>query len=141
MLGRKLGSIAQAQYLLMGLAGAPVFSNFAAGPAAFLRPSGGYLVGFMLGAYLTGLVWERSRSRSTTAAITAGIAGTAGIYLGGVCWLSIYNVIYGHSMAWMAWVHGVLPFIGVDAIKIVAAAVVVTGHSPLARKLRSLRVK
>src|SRR5689334_22502878 len=66
MLGRKLGALAQLEYLVIGLMGAPVFAGFTGGPAALLGPSGGYLPGFVLGAYFAGLVWERSRSRSFT---------------------------------------------------------------------------
>jgi biotin transport system substrate-specific component len=129
VLGRKLGAISQIQYLLLGLAGAPVFYGFIGGPAALLGPSGGYLPGFVLGAYVTGMMWERSRSRSTMAAVTAGAAGTVFIYAVGVIWLSVYLTAFkGESMAWKAWLYGVAPFIGVDAVKAVAAALVVTGR-------------
>ena len=57
LLGSKLGGLAVLLYVVIGLAGLPVFAS-GGGLAYVLRPSFGYLLGFIVGAYLTGLVSE-----------------------------------------------------------------------------------
>ena len=54
VLGMKKGTIAVLLYLLIGLAGVPVFSGFTAGPAKLFGPTGGYLIGFILMALISG---------------------------------------------------------------------------------------
>ena len=49
-LGGKWGSVSVLVYLLLGLAGLPVFSGFRGGLSAFLDPTGGFLTGLLLGA-------------------------------------------------------------------------------------------
>ena len=50
LLGGKWGSVSVLVYLLLGLAGLPVFSGFRGGLGAFLDPTGGFLMGLLLGA-------------------------------------------------------------------------------------------
>jgi len=119
ILGSRWGAISQIQYLALGAAGAPVFSDWMGGPAAFMRPSGGYLIGFVFGAYIAGWVFERLR-KTNLAAWAGSLAGTAAIYLFGVSWLAIWL----HSIP-MAIIGGIIPFIGVDIIKAAVAAAVV----------------
>jgi len=58
VLGSKLGILSQLEYLAFGLAGMPVFAQGKSGLLALLDPTGGYLVGFILGAYIAGLLAE-----------------------------------------------------------------------------------
>jgi len=50
LLGAKSGTLSVTVYLLLGLAGLPVFSGFRGGLSAFLDPTGGFLTGMLLGA-------------------------------------------------------------------------------------------
>ena len=50
LLGGKWGAVSVLIYLLLGLAGLPVFSGFRGGLGAFLDPTGGFLMGMLLGA-------------------------------------------------------------------------------------------
>ena len=56
MLGGPLAMASQVLYISMGLAGLPVFAGFIGGPAALLGPTGGYIIGFALAAYITGFL-------------------------------------------------------------------------------------
>ena len=59
ILGKKLGALSQIIYLGIGAIGAPVFHNFTGGMGILLGPTGGFLIGFIPGAYMAGLVYER----------------------------------------------------------------------------------
>ncbi|MCH5375079.1 MAG: efflux RND transporter permease subunit, partial [Planctomycetes bacterium] len=59
VLGPRLGTTAVAGYLSLGLAGAPVFHGGLGGPAVFVGPTGGYLLGFLPAAFLMGLAASR----------------------------------------------------------------------------------
>ena len=50
LLGAKWGAVSVTVYLFLGLAGLPVFSGFRGGISAFLDPTGGFLLGLLLGA-------------------------------------------------------------------------------------------
>lgn len=125
-LGSRWGAISQIQYLALGAAGMPVFANWGGGPAAFAGPSGGYLIGFVFGAYVAGWVFERSTKRTNLAAWAGGLSGIAAIYLLGASWLAVWiSVTTSKTFAAcipLAVQLGIIPFIGVDLIKAAAAA-------------------
>src|SRR5271163_4630310 len=64
LLGSRRGAAALALYLLAGAAGFPAFSGGASGLARLLGPSGGYLIGFPIGALCAGLLAERGWDRT-----------------------------------------------------------------------------
>jgi biotin transport system substrate-specific component len=128
LLGSKRGALAMIQYAAAGIAGAPVFAGWTGGPAALLGPSGGYIPGFILGAFLAGWIFEHARNQDVRHAIIAGSAGVAGIYLLGVPWLAIWFTFCHSPQPWLqAWTLGACPFIGPDAAKVVFASMVATG--------------
>lgn len=125
LLGSRLGALAQLEYLVAGLAGAPVFAGWTGGPAALVGPSGGYLPGFVLGAFITGMVFERCGRPDKFRAFGAGMAGIAGVYVCGGAWLSVWLALAGSpSPGLSAWLLGVMPFVGIDAVKVTFAAMV-----------------
>ena len=115
-LGSRRGAASLLLYLLQGIIGLPVFAGGASGLAVLLGPTGGYLVGFVVAAYLIGLLAARGLDRRIPSAFLAFLAGEAVIYLFGVAWLSVF---LGFQRAIMA---GFLPFLIGDALKLVAAA-------------------
>jgi biotin transport system substrate-specific component len=131
VLGSRWGAISQIQYLAMGAIGMPVFAGFKAGAAAFFGPTGGYLLGFVAGAYVAGLIFERLQNSTRLAAFIAGVAGILAIYSPGFTWLSVWLRFSGvgsiGGALHGAFVMGVAPFIVVDALKAVAAASLATG--------------
>ena len=117
-LGGRLGAISQIEYLLAGAAGAPVFAGFKGGIGG---PTAGYLVGFVVAAYVTGALAERLRVRSFSGLCVAGLAGAAVIYVFGRAWFALW---LGDLSGLRSWAFGVAPFVGVDALKVVAAAAI-----------------
>lgn len=63
LLGGKLGSLSCLLYVLIGLAGMPVFAGFTGGAGKLLGPTGGYIVGYVFMAVVSGLFIDRCRSR------------------------------------------------------------------------------
>lgn len=106
-LGPIAGTGAVLLYLAEGLAGLPVFAvapERGIGLAYVAGPTGGYLLGFLLAAPLTGLIGRRGPARHVTA-LAAALLGTATIFLCGFAWLA---VLMGPALAFK---EGVLPFL------------------------------
>lgn len=85
-LGPLRGAASQLAYLAAGLLGLPVFAA-GGGPAYALTPTFGFLVGFIAGAAVAGLVAGDAARCGTVRAAAALAAGIAVIYLVGVPWL------------------------------------------------------
>ena len=101
-------------YVMMGAAGLPVFHNGTAGIGVLLGPTGGYLVGFVVAALITGVAYEFHQE---FARISGLVLATAAVYICGVAWL-VYSTGLGLAPAVAA---GVIPFIAGDCIKAGAA--------------------
>lgn len=128
LLGSRWAGMSMIVYVLLGLIGFPVFSGGLSGIGAILGPTGGYLIGFIPGAFVMGWVTE-TFGRSTFAAAGAMISGLAVIYLLGVAQLS---VVAGLSVSESV-VIGVLPFLIGASIKLVAALLVSKLIDPVIR--------
>jgi biotin transport system substrate-specific component len=115
LLGARAGAASQVAYLLMGIAGLPVFALPGAGPAYFVGPTAGYLLGFAPAAYVTGRVIGRGGA-STAGRIVLGCgAGAAVVHICGLAWLTAYT---GFDFA-AAVSAGLQPFLLFDLAKIV----------------------
>lgn len=120
VLGPRLGAAAVLAYLAQGAMGLPVFAGTpekGLGLAYMLGTTGGYLLGFVVAAYATGLLAERRWDRSVLTTIAAMLIGNAIIYLFGLAWL---GSLVGWDKPVFAW--GMLPFLLGDVAKILIAA-------------------
>ena len=131
VLGSRWGAVSQIQYIILGTLGMPVFSGFTAGPMALVGPSGGYIFGFVLGAFVTGLVFEHLKKKTWSALWVAGIAGMVGVYILGASWLAVWLRFAGGKQwsdcFFSAWQLGIVPFIGIDILKALAASSLALG--------------
>ncbi|MBN7772370.1 biotin transporter BioY [Clostridium aminobutyricum] len=121
ILGWKKGTISFIVYLLIGFVGVPVFSNFTAGPAKLLGPTGGYLIGFIFMALITGLFVDKFPGK-TYMYVIGMVIGTIITYVLGTVWLA-YQANMTFQVALSA---GVIPYIPGDIIKIAIATVLGT---------------
>lgn len=132
LLGPRLGALSMVVYVLMGVAGLPVFSGGTAGIGVLVGPTGGYLWGCIAGAYVTGLVTADrgplSVAKASSATVLGGIVAVYGI---GVLQLAIVS---GLSL-YEALAAGVVPFLLGDAIKAATAAALAVRLQPLVRSL------
>lgn len=106
-------------YLLVGLAGVPVFTGGSAGPGKLFGPTGGYIIGFLFTAvflaYFKGEKYSFKRY-----ALLGCVIGIPLIYVFGVVQLKLIT-----GMGWdKAIMTGALPFIPLDIVKCLAAAVI-----------------
>jgi biotin transport system substrate-specific component len=120
LLGRKLGALSQFIYLLLGVIGLPVFSGGKAGFGVLLGPTGGYLIGFVAGAFVTGWIVEARQKPGLVWVVFAMLAGAATVYGLGVLQL----ILVGKVSIEKALTVGVLPFLPGDALKIAAGSVI-----------------
>ncbi|MBE3588929.1 MAG: biotin transporter BioY [Thermoanaerobacteraceae bacterium] len=125
LLGARAGALAMLVYVLLGLAGLPVFEKPPfGGPAYVLQPTFGFLLGFIGGAWVTGALAPREKNPGAVRLFLAMVAGLTVIYLIGLPYLYvILNFYLGRTFsAWQVIKIGFLPFIGFDLLKAAAAA-------------------
>lgn len=122
ILGKKRGTISVLVYILLGLAGLPVFSGFQSGLSVLMGPTGGYIAGFLPAVFISGLIAEKT-GRKIPFMIASFFAGMLICYICGLLW---YVCVFSGGKAdfYSAFTLCVLPYILPDAVKIVLAAVV-----------------
>jgi biotin transport system substrate-specific component len=128
-LGSKRGAASMALYLAEGAIGLPFFSGGASGIEVIIGATGGYLTGFIVAAYVIGLLAERGLERSFRTSLIPFLAGTVIIYVCGVAWLAVVLKSLGDALTF-----GLLPFLIVDTIKLVAAALALPAAWKLLRE-------
>lgn len=114
ILGSRRGTVSCLIYLLIGFIGVPVFANFTAGAGKLLGPTGGYLIGFILMAFVTGYFAEKFPEHISLK-FFGMVLGTALTYAVGSAWLA-YQAGMSFEAALAA---GVIPFILGDVLKMV----------------------
>jgi biotin transport system substrate-specific component len=125
-LGSKRGAASMALYIALGALGLPVFAGGASGMAYLSGVTLGYLTGFVIAAFVIGLLAERGLERNIRTALIPFLIGTLIIYICGVAWLAILLGSLSKAIA-----AGLLPFLIADALKLVTASLVL----PIAWKL------
>ncbi|MBQ3416596.1 MAG: biotin transporter BioY [Ruminococcus sp.] len=123
LLGGKFAVLSVSVYLLIGAMGVPVFSGYSAGVGVLFGPTGGYLIGYIPLAFLTGALYEHFGKQKTgikkyAVMITAMMIGTAVLYTFGTVW---YCIVTGAG-AVAALTVCVVPFLLGDLAKIAAVA-------------------
>lgn len=125
VLGFARGTAAVGLYILLGLVGLPIFSGFRAGPAVLASPSAGYIIGFIFGAAVVGLLaaWA-VRSRFKAAALFgAALAGMVVIHAFGIIGLTL------KGMALPAAIGADVIFLPGDILKnVIAVAIALSLH-------------
>lgn len=93
LLGPKLGATAVGVYIVLGLAGLPVFTQ-GGGPSYIFQPTFGYIIGFAIGAYVTGKIAHAQPRPSLRRLLVANLAGLAVIYACGMVYYYLISLLY-----------------------------------------------
>lgn len=117
LLGTKLGTLSYLIYLLLGTAGLPVFSAYSGGLAKLAGPTGGYLIGFIFMAIISGIFIKKSHGKPLFSILGMAI-GTVVAYLFGTIWF----IVEANCTLWYALTVCVFPFLLGDAVKILLAS-------------------
>lgn len=121
-LGPRLGAAAVALYLAQGAVGLPVFAGTpekGIGLAYMIGSTGGYLFGFLIAAFVTGVLAQRGWDRNVFTAFAAALIGTVILFVPGILWL---GVLFGWDKPILEW--GLYPFIVGGLAKSALAAAV-----------------
>ncbi len=129
VLGKRLGMLSQASYLFIGIFGLPVFTGGLYGFARLFGPTGGFLIGFVLAAYLIGRLLDQENA-SFVEIVSAMFLGEVVLFATGTLWLALVM----HVSIWQAAAMAVLPFIPGDIVKLLAASAIYQRIQGLSRK-------
>jgi biotin transport system substrate-specific component len=131
-LGALLGLASLGLYLFVGALGAPIYAEGQGGWDVLTGPTGGYIVGFVCAAALTGWLAQRRWDRHFNSAVAAMLTGNVVIYLFGLPWLAreIDTGLEGTLEA------GLYPFVVGDLLKLYLAGMLLPGAWKLVERLR-----
>lgn len=126
VLGRKWGAISIGVWLLLGLFGVPVLTMGKAGPGIFVSPVGGYYLGFVVMAGISG--FRLAEKGHFLRQIIAALAGLFCCYALGTVWFILYfQYGLGKEMSlWTALTMTVFPFVLFDGIKVLLGVILGT---------------
>jgi len=111
--GARTGAKIIIAYLIEGLCGLPVFANFSFGPQILFGPTGGYLIGFIPAAILTGYLLQSGWAKYRITTFLTALLGTLVLFTTGYLVLAYF--IGFHN----AYLFGVVPFYATESCKLV----------------------
>lgn len=126
MIGPRAGFLSMLVYVLMGLIGLPVFEKPPYGGLVYvLQPTFGFLLGAILASYMAGKFRPKKNAKNTLGYCGASFLGILVIYVVGLPYLFLMlNLYLGQATSIIRLFEiGFIPFIGLDLIKAVIAAV------------------
>ena len=134
LLGNKLGAVSVAIYIAMGLLGIPVFTG-GGGIGYILKPTFGYIMGFMAGAWLTGFTVGETKTPSYKRLLAAGFAGLGIVYLFGMFYYYIIANYYMNSPigVWTLILYGFILAVPGDIVICFTSAVLAKRLIPITR--------
>lgn len=125
LLGKKYGALSQTIYILLAAVGVPVMAGFAGGLGTVLGKTGGYAIGYILSAFLTGLICEKWGYAFWKMCIAA-VIGCAACYILGTIW---FMVVTGLDLS-TSLAYCVIPFLPGDVVKVLLAGVLAVRLRP-----------
>jgi len=136
-LGAWRGAAALTTYMLVGLAGLPVFAGFTGTVAAVGKPSFGFVIGFIFSAFVAGWFAERAWDRRPALAFVGFALASIVPFLFGIPYMAfILNVVMGLDLSFVEILQaGLLPFIVGGLIKAGLAAAIIPGAWALVRRI------
>jgi biotin transport system substrate-specific component len=121
-------------YIVLGLVGLPVFTQ-GGGPSYILIPTFGYIIGFCVGAYITGAIAHKASFPSLKRLLAANIAGLAAVYLTGMAYYYLISNFYlgNHIGLWTLFLYCFVLAVPGDIVLCLAAAKVSKALLPIVK--------
>ena len=125
LLGGSMGALSQLIYVLLGAVGLPVFAGWTGGPGKLLGMTGGFIVGYIPLAWLTGLIYKKFGGTAKKPVkilfmILGMIVGNLALYTLGTAWfMALTGMTLEGSLA-----ACVIPFLPGDVVKMAAVALI-----------------
>lgn len=118
LLGKRLGAFSMIGYLLIGFIGVPIFAGFSGGLHIIASPTLGFLLSFVVLAYVTGAIVEKSKSHDLLTLYIACYVGLSINYLIGVPYLFLHSsfILGLDNVSFWAIVIGMTPFLIKDLV-------------------------
>lgn len=136
LLGARLGAASVGIYVLLGLVGVPIFTE-GGGFMYVLKPSFGYLVGFVFGAFAAGLIAHRVKRPSLPRLFAASAASFLTIQIMGMVYFFLAKNLWvaGDGMSVKALFTAVVfPTVPGDIVKVILTALLAKKLIPLTSK-------
>lgn len=128
LLGAKLSALSLSVYVLIGAFGVPVFAMFRGGLGALTGPTGGYIIGYIPAAFVTGLIIEKwKKENKSLTYLIAMLCGMLTCFTLGTVWF-MFSTKTG---LWKSLTICVFPFLPGDFAKIVTATIVAKRLRPV----------
>jgi len=136
-LGAWRGAAALTTYMVLGLAGLPIFAGLTGSLVAIAKPSFGFVIGFIFSAFVAGWFAERAWDRRPVLAFVGFAAASVVPFLFGIPYLAVVlNVSLGLDLTfWQILEAGLFPFIIGGLVKAGIAALIIPGAWALVRKV------
>src|SRR5699024_6375230 len=124
LMGSRLGGLSQLVYLAMGLVGVPIFTE-GGGPMYIFKPTFGYLIGFMIAAYVIGKIIEKQSNPQRRHFYIAQCIALLIVYLVGVSYLYVSVSLWVGIPATSSsvFLYGFILAIPVDIVLCIAASI------------------
>ena len=132
LLGGKLGAVSVGIYALLGLVGLPIFAE-GGGFWYLMKPSFGYIIGFAIGTYVTGLMAERMQKKTLPCYLAANFTGLLIVYgVGMIYYYLICNFVIDTPIGlWPLFLYCFLLAVPGDVCLCILAAVLVKQVKPV----------
>lgn len=140
LLGKHVGTLAMAGYIMIGLIGVPVFAQMQAGLFILFSYTGGFLISFIFVTYVTGYLVEKIRVITTKMSIVISLTGVLVNYLIGITYMYLaMNTWLGLKITYQtAWIS-MIPFLIKDiGLAFVAALILVKLINRLPRRINKI---
>lgn len=135
LLGGRLGAISVCVYIVLGLAGVPVFTE-GGGIGYIFKPTFGYIAGFAVASYVTGTIANKVKKPDYKRLLTANFVGLIIVYAMGMIHLYLISNLYlGSPLGlWPLFLYGFILAVPGDIVLCVLAAIIAKRMIPIIRK-------
>lgn len=136
LLGAKRGALSQIIYVMLGLAGMPVFAQ-GGGLTYIVNPTFGFLIGFVAGVYIIGNVSEHQKAINIKSCMISVLSGLLTIYAFGIFYMYYILHFYmgkGETSIWYI-VAVNLPYIIKDLVLYILVALTAASTVPTLKRV------